>query len=430
MRNYPETWEEVTLGQFGEIVSGGTPDRNNPAYWNGDILWVTPSEITVNNGKYLYDTRERITKAGLNASSAKLLPEKSLLITSRATLGELAIAAKPISTNQGFKSIIPNEVTDPVFAFYLVKTLKSEMVRLASGTTFLEISKSDFSRITAHRPQLFEQTRIAYVLDTMDKAIAATEAMIAKLKQVRAGMLHDLLSYGLDENGQLRDPIAHPEQFKDSPLGRLPRDWDVGPFSKIAIVNPPTPATGLSPFNTISFIPMQDVDEEGNWVHRQSKKLIDCGGGYTPFIEGDVLFAKITPCMENGKGCHARDLVNGFGLGSTEFHVLRAKTNASARFLFHWSMTKTTRTKALAYMTGSAGQQRVEAGFFNLFVIPIPPFRERELIANVIDDVDKQIETSRNELDKIKALKIGLQDDLLTGRVRVPETIMEGAAVA
>jgi len=180
MRNYPETWEEVTLGQFGEIVSGGTPDRNNPAYWNGDILWVTPSEITANNGKYLYDTREKITKAGLNASSAKLLPEKSLLITSRATLGELAIAAKPISTNQGFKSIIPNEVTDPVFAFYLVKTLKSEMVRLASGTTFLEISKSDFSRITAHRPQLLEQARIAYVLDTIDEAISKTEAVIAK----------------------------------------------------------------------------------------------------------------------------------------------------------------------------------------------------------------------------------------------------------
>ncbi len=227
MNSYPETWEQTTLEHYGEIVSGGTPDRNNLAYWNGDVLWVTPSEITSNNGKYLCGTRERITKLGLNASSAKLLPKNSLLVTSRATLGEVAVAAKPVSTNQGFKSIVPNSKTDPNFAYHQVKTIKREMVRLASGTTFLEISKGDFSRILVHRPQLPEQSRIAYVLDTIDEAIAQTEGVIAKLKQVRAGMLHDLLSYGLDENGQLRDPIAHPEQFKDSALGLIPRAWEV-----------------------------------------------------------------------------------------------------------------------------------------------------------------------------------------------------------
>jgi type I restriction enzyme S subunit len=103
--------------------------------------------------------------------------------------------------------------------------LKADMVRLASGTTFLEISKADFSRIRTNRPKHPEQRRIAFVLDTMDEAIAKTEAVIAKLKQVRAGLLHDLLTRGLDENDQLRDPIAHPEQFQDSPLGCIPRDW-------------------------------------------------------------------------------------------------------------------------------------------------------------------------------------------------------------
>ncbi len=104
----------------------------------------------------------------------------------------------------------------------------SAAVATAAGTKMPRTSWSDLKRFKVFKPDLEgEQTRIAYLLDTLDEAIAKTEAVIAKLKQVRAGTLHDLLSYGLDENGQLRDSIAHPEQFKDSPLGRIPRAWDV-----------------------------------------------------------------------------------------------------------------------------------------------------------------------------------------------------------
>ena len=335
----------------------------------------------------------------------------------------------PFVASTGFAALRPYNEEDSSFVFHQLfsKDIVAQLRSKEVGSSYPAVNESDVRQLSIFMPEPSQRKAIGKVLDTIDEAIAQTESVIAKLKQVRAGMLHDLLSYGLDEHDQLRDPIAHPEQFKDSPLGRIPINWDVGPFSEIANVNPPTPATGLSPFNFISFIPMQDVDEEGNWVYRQTRKLINCSGGYTPFTEGDVLFAKITPCMENGKGCHAIDLVNGFGMGSTEFHVLRPKSNTSARFVFHWSLTKSMRIRALAYMTGSAGQQRVEAGFFNYFLIPIPPTHEQGLIANVIDGADSKIEASRNELKKLKTLKSGLQDDLLTGRVRVPETIMEGA---
>ena len=104
----------------------------------------------------------------------------------------------------------------------------SAAVATAAGTKMPRTSWSDLKRFKVFKPESDqEQTRIAYILDTVDEAIAQTEAVIAKLKQVRAGMLHDLLSYGLDEHGQLRDPATHPEQFKDSPLGQIPREWDV-----------------------------------------------------------------------------------------------------------------------------------------------------------------------------------------------------------
>ena len=208
-------WDDVAVEDFGEIVAGGTPSRAVSSFWNGQIPWITPAEITSLSGKYVRDTKERITPEGLAGSAARLLPVGSLLVTTRATLGEVAIAAVPVATNQGFKSIIPNGETDPLFAYYCIGNLKREMVRLASGTTFLEISKADFSRIRTRRPKLPEQSRIAAVLDAVDEAIVKTEAVIAKLKQVRAGLIHDLLTRGLDEQGCLRDPIAHPEQFKD-----------------------------------------------------------------------------------------------------------------------------------------------------------------------------------------------------------------------
>lgn len=365
----------------------------------------------------------------LRCSTPTRIAEKGdFLLSVRAPVGELNQSVQRMVIGRGLSAIRFPEIDQP-FAWHSLKSAVGGLNRVAQGSTFVAVSRQDVENLDIPWFAVPEyRNNIAYVLDIIDEAIAKTEAVIAKLKHVRTGMLHDLLSYGLDENGQLRDPIAHPEQFKDSQLGRIPMDWSCGVFSEIASVNPPSAPTALRLSTFVSFIPMQDVDEEGRWIHQQARRLIDCGGGYTPFLEGDILFAKITPCMENGKGCHARNLHNGFGFGSTEFHVLRAKTDSSARFIFHWTMNERLRRRALAYMTGSAGQQRVEAGFFNNFIIPIPPSREeQESIAKIIDEADAQVDASKKEVAKLRNLKSGLMSDLLTGQVRVPETIAGGA---
>src|SRR5438093_12421480 len=112
MKDMAADWDDVAIENLGEIVGGGTPSRANPSFWNGLIPWVTPSEITALRGKYLWNTQEKITSDGLVGSAAKLLPVDSVIVSTRATLGETAIAAVPLATNQGFKSIIPNEHTD------------------------------------------------------------------------------------------------------------------------------------------------------------------------------------------------------------------------------------------------------------------------------------------------------------------------------
>lgn len=150
--------------------------------------------------------------------------------------------------------------------------------------------------------------------------------------------------------------------------------------------------------------------------------------GYTAFAEGDVLFAKITPCMENGKGCHATGLRNGIGFGSTEFHVLRARAGAEPRYVYQWTKSRELRKRAANAMVGSAGQQRVPAAFLTSYPIPHHSGREQSAIARVLDCVDRAIEETEALLAKQERLRAGLLHDLLTrgldadGRLRDPAT--------
>lgn len=186
------------------------------------------------------------------------------------------------------------------------------------------------------------------------------------------------------------------------------------PLSALAEVNPPLRLPPLGPDAEVSFIPMSDVDERGRWVHRQTRRLRDIGPGYTAFREGDVLVAKITPCVENGKGAHAVGLSNGAGYGTTEFHVLRARTNAHAGFIFQITQDATFRLRAAARMTGSAGQQRVPPGFFDEYVVPDLDRDEQEGAARVLAQADEVIDRTIALVAKHQRLHNGLMEALLT----------------
>ena len=148
----PADWSQAPLGQLAFIYSGGTPSRTVPAYWHGDIPWVTPRELTGLKTKYLSNTLEKVTKAGLASCAATLVPTNSLLVTTRATIGSVALAAMSIATNQGFRSLVFRAQADPHFFYHLTSRLVREFRRRASGTTFLEISGREFAAVEAPLP--------------------------------------------------------------------------------------------------------------------------------------------------------------------------------------------------------------------------------------------------------------------------------------
>ncbi|MCY3925928.1 MAG: restriction endonuclease subunit S [bacterium] len=189
-----DDWSYLRLSDIGAIVGGGTPYRESPQCWDGAIPWLTPGELTDNTPKFVFDTQDRITEKGLSSSGARLLPKDTLMVTSRASLGSVALAGRPMATNQGFKNLIPGPGVDSSYLFHLGRTLGREMLRRASGTTFLEVSGREFGQIEVRVPPLEAQRRIAESLDAADYDIEADEMRLEKLRRLRSGLASDLLS--------------------------------------------------------------------------------------------------------------------------------------------------------------------------------------------------------------------------------------------
>ena len=189
-------WEVKRLDAVSEIRSGGTPSTSQPDFWDGDILWCTPTDITALSGrKYLSQTARTITAQGLKASSAELIPAQSVVMTSRATIGECAMNTVPVATNQGFKNFTPFQDIDGEFLYYLLQTKKQDFISLCGGSTFLEIGKTQLSAFEIKLPkEKPEQTAIATILSDMDAEIAALEAKLVKARQVKQGMMQELLT--------------------------------------------------------------------------------------------------------------------------------------------------------------------------------------------------------------------------------------------
>ena len=239
-------WARVKLSDIGSVVGGATPSTSVEKYYGGEIAWVTPKDLSSFSGRYIECGERNITEEGLNSCSAQLLPAGSVLFSSRAPIGYVAIAKNPIATNQGFKSLVPDtKKVDSLFMYYLLKYNKNRIEAMGSGTTFKEVSGATMKNIEVNLPPLAEQKRIAAILGALDDKIELNRRINANLEEQAQALFK---SWFVDFEPFRDGP------FVDSELGKIPQGWEVGTLSEIADIT-----MGQSPQGS-------SYNEEGNGI--------------------------------------------------------------------------------------------------------------------------------------------------------------------
>jgi len=204
-------WPTSPLGAICEIVGGGTPSRAVPEYFDGHIPWITPTDVTKKYGRYLDGGANTITEVGLRNSSARLLPPRSVLLTSRATIGYTAINTVPVATNQGFANFICGDRIFPEFLAHWLEWSRDALINLASGATFKEINKSTLKKLGIPLPPIDEQRRIVGLLDRAAEIRRRADAARAKARAVIPALFLD--TFG--------DPATNPKSWPTARLGEV-----------------------------------------------------------------------------------------------------------------------------------------------------------------------------------------------------------------
>lgn len=418
----PEGWSWQPLSALAEIVSGGTPSREVAEYWDpAEIAWVTPTDITGSDGRYLTSSKDRISKAGLQKSSAAMLPVGTILMTSRATLGQAKISAVECCTNQGFKSLVPKTGVPPEYLYYLVQLFKNRYEQLGIGSTFLEVNKKDTEKFMLPVAPEEQRSSIAKIINCVDNQIDATQALIDKYTAIKQGMMADLFSRGIDPESKALRPAFEdaPELYHETPLGMLPKGWELVRTETVArevvvgIVIEPSKyyaSEGVPVFrsaniqeNKINSRNFVHMSEESNQLNRKSM-----------LRTGDVITVRTgypgTTCVvtEEYDRSNAVDII-----------ITRLGENVIPDFFSLWVNSDSGKGQVLSAQGGLA-QQHFNVGEMKNLLVPNISLSEQELILKAAGSLLKKIELETHHLLKLKLQKQGLMQDLLTGKVSVP----------
>lgn len=371
------------LGEICEIVSGSTPKTSVAEYWDGDIKWITPAELT-DESYIIEDSVRKLTELGVKKSGLTPFPAGTVILSSRAPIGKVAIAGCEMYCNQGFKNLICSDKINNKYLYWFLKGNTAFLNSLGRGATFKEISKGIVSDIEINVPDAESQNRAVSNLEKLSEIMKLRKNEISELDNLIKARFVEMFGF----------PGMDPFKYAKTKLGSC---CEINPKK--------TKDNRLVDNIEISFVPMTAVSEKGEIDSSDVRRYEDVKKGFTYFTEGDVLFAKITPCMENGKGAVAKGLKNGIGFGSTEFHVLRPIDGISNPYwVYAITSFKSFRKEAESNMTGSAGQRRTPVSFLENYEVSLPPIELQNQFADFVARTNKSKAVIQKSLDETQVL--------------------------
>ena len=387
-----EEWKKYKLSEIGTVVGGATPSTKEPSNYDGNVSWITPKDLSNFCGRYIFRGERNISEKGYKSCSCQLLPKGSVLFSSRAPIGYVAIAGKELCTNQGFKSVIPNDdIVDARFLYYLLKYNKDRIAEMGSGTTFMEVSGSVMKNVEVSIPNKKTQCKIAEILSTLDDKIE----------------LNNCINHNLEERLQTKfDSLI--ERNNNSGCCLIKDIIDVNPkrtISKGVIAR----SIDMSLLSTSGPFPTDWESKEYN--------------GGMKFINGDTIMARITPCLENGKVAYVNFLdEEEVAFGSTEYIVMHSKKGLPLEFTYFLARNDDFVDYATKNMNGSSGRQRVSGDTIEKYVLPVIQEKNIEEFGKEASIAMNVIRNNCFENRTLSHMRDTLLPSLLSGEVSVEDT--------
>lgn len=394
-KGYEEEWKKVKLGEIADVCGGGTPSTSCEENWGGNILWFTPAEVGQN--KYLAKSSRTITQKGFDESSTVMLPSGTILLSSRATIGEASIAVFPCTTNQGFQSLIPKETTSE-FVYALVNTLKHALIKESNGSTFLEISGNKVRNLNIKLPSSSEQTSIGEYFKHLDEAINKSESEISKLKQIKKASLQSMFPQPGETKPKLRFKGFN-DDWKEVKLGDLgdtysglsgkdKDDFGVGDAKYITFLNVLNNA--CIDTSALEHVNVKN-DENQNQVHK-----------------GDLFFNTSSETPEEVGMCSVllEDVSNVY-LNSFCFGFRPTTGSFDIQFFSHLMRSEIGRNLMKVLAQGATRYNLSKANFSNSRLAIPASLSEQQKIGSYFSELDSQISLLSKKLEKLKQVKKG-----------------------
>jgi type I restriction enzyme, S subunit len=388
-------------------VGGGTPERDNPEFWNGGISWASVKDFK--DGSYkLATTKEEISEKGLKLSASHLIPAGTPIVCTRMAVGRIAQADQDVAINQDLRALYVNDQFDANYLIFAVDSIRPQIENLAIGSTVKGINIAHLLDFEIFSPPKTEQTKIAEILATVGRAIEQTDAVIAKQQRVRTGLMQNLLTCGMDERGRVRSEKTH--KFKDSALGRIPEEWRIASIGDLFEQRRERGKPGLPVMSVV----MKDGLVERASVERRVESNLSAEG-HALVVKGDIAYNM----MRMWQGVLGRALFDC--LVSPAYVVLKPKEAINTHFA-EWLFRD--ERSILKFRRASRGvvDDRLRLYADDLFAIEfaIPDsLDEQEVIAERIDAIKDRIAKESALLAKFRRIRVGLMQDLLYGRKRV-----------
>ena len=338
-----KSWKEYKIEDIGIVVGGATPSTKDSSNYDGNIPWITPKDLANHNGRYISHGERMISLQGFNNCSCQMLPKNSILFSSRAPIGYVAIANNELCTNQGFKSIIPNNnIVDSLFLYYLLVYYKPVIENMGSGTTFKEVSGSVMKNLAINIPEIDEQKKIAAILSSLDDKIELNRRINGNLEQQAQALFK---AWFVDF-----EPFKN-EKFVDSELGRIPEGWNIveaNHFMKISkdSINPTkNPMCLYTHYSIPAFDKALTPEIQYGYEIKSNKFLVH---------SGMTLFSKLNPRI---KRIWFIDEVSNNSVCSTEF-IPYESLGLNYYFLYCYLNSNMFYNQAMSLVNGATGSHQ------------------------------------------------------------------------